>query len=106
MDKKIVLCILDGVGLSSDTKGNAFKLAKTPTLDYLWDNYPHCKLRASGQYVGIPKGQMGNSEVGHMNIGTGRIVYQSLLKINNAINDGTFFTNESFINAINNCKKK
>lgn len=105
LNKPLVLCILDGVGLRKEEHGNAFKNANTPTFDYLWKNYPHCTLEASGTAVGIPKGQMGNSEVGHMNIGAGRVVYQSLLKINNSINDGSFFSNEAFLRAINNCKK-
>ena len=105
MNKPIILTILDGVGLRSEKKGNAFKEANTPNFDYLWNNYPHCQLRASGEAVGIPEGQMGNSEVGHTNIGAGRVVYQSLVKINNSIKNGTFYTNESFLKAIENCKK-
>lgn len=103
--KPVVLCILDGVGLRDEELGNAFKQAKTPNFDYLWENYPHCKLEASGEFVGIPKGQMGNSEVGHTNIGAGRVVYQSLVRINNDINSGDFFKNEEFLRAINNCKE-
>ena len=87
MKKPVILCILDGVGLRNEKKGNAFLNANTPNFDYLWNNYPHCKLQASGTFVGIPDGQMGNSEVGHMNIGAGRIVYQMLLKINKSIED-------------------
>lgn len=102
---KVVLTILDGVGLKEDSYGNAFKEAKTPNFDYLWNKYPHCRLEASGEYVGIPKGQMGNSEVGHTNIGAGRIVYQSLVKINKSIEDNSFYTNEAFLKAINNCKE-
>jgi len=105
MVKPLILCILDGVGLREEVYGNAFLQANTPTFDYLWKNYPHCRLEASGKAVGIPEGQMGNSEVGHTNIGAGRVVYQSLVKINNAIEDNTFFSNESFIEAIENCKK-
>lgn len=104
--KPVILCILDGVGLRSETYGNAFLQANTKIFDYLWKNYPHCKLEASGKAVGIPEGQMGNSEVGHTNIGAGRVVYQSLVKINNAIEDETFFTNEALLKAINNCKKE
>ena len=103
--KKVLLTILDGVGLTEEVKGNAFYKAKTPNFDFLWNNYPHTMLKASGEAVGIPKGQMGNSEVGHTNIGAGRIVYQSLVKINKSIEDGTFYRNEKFIDAINNCKK-
>ena len=91
MIKPLILCILDGVGLREESYGNAFLQAHPPTFDYLWKNYPHCRLEASGKAVGIPEGQMGNSEVGHTNIGAGRLVYQSLVKINNAIEDNTFF---------------
>ena len=103
--KPVVLCILDGVGLREEEYGNAFKEANTPNFDYLWNNYPHCMLEASGEYVGIPAGQMGSSEVGHTNIGAGRIVYQNYVRINNSINDGTFYNNSSFLGAIENCKK-
>ena len=103
--KKVILTILDGVGLREESYGNAFKEAKTPNFDYLWNNYPRCKLEASGEYVGIPKGQMGNSEVGHTNIGAGRVVYQSLVRINKSIEDKTFYKNDSFLKAINRCKE-
>ena len=103
--KPVILCILDGVGLRDEKYGNAFANAKKPNFDYMWKNYPHCKLEASGEYVGIPKGQMGNSEVGHTNIGAGRIVYQSLVRINKSIEDGSFYKNEAFLKAIDNCKK-
>ena len=76
--KKILLCIMDGIGLSKEKKYNAVYNAKTPVLDYLWDHYPSATLIASGESVGLPSGQMGNSEVGHTNIGAGRLVYQSL----------------------------
>lgn len=104
MGKKVILTILDGVGLRDETNGNAFWEAKTPNFDKLWNNNPHCKLEASGEFVGIPKGQMGNSEVGHTNIGAGRIVYQSLMKINKSIENGSFYSNEEFLKAINTCK--
>jgi len=103
--KKIVLCILDGVGLSNKKEGNALKEANMTNLRYLKDNYPHSVLDASGEAVGIPEGQMGNSEVGHLNIGAGRIVYQDLLRIDESIKTETFFSNEAFLNAIENCKK-
>lgn len=106
MAKPVILTILDGVGLREESYGNAFKEAKTPNFDYLWNNFPHCKLEASGEAVGIPAGQMGNSEVGHTNIGAGRIVYQSLVKINKAIDDETFYQNIAFQKAIQNCKEK
>ncbi len=105
MTKTFILCILDGVGLRNQSEGNAFKNAHKPFLNYLWNNYPHCKLEASGKFVGIPDGQMGNSEVGHTNIGAGRVVYQSLLRINKAIEDGSFYDNEAFLKAIDNCKQ-
>jgi len=103
--KKLILCILDGVGIRDEAYGNAFKNANKPHFDYLWNNYPHCLLEASGEAVGIPKGQMGNSEVGHTNIGAGRVVYQSFVKINNSIKDDSFYNNEEFLRAINNCKE-
>lgn len=104
--KKIVLCIMDGVGLSNEKKGNAFLNANTPYLDKLIKMYPHSKIEASGSFVGLPEGQMGNSEVGHLNIGAGRILYQPLAKINKSINDKTFFENESILNCINHVKKE
>lgn len=103
--KPIVLCILDGCGIRENADGNAFKNANKPTFDYLWNNYPHTLLQASGTYVGLPDGQMGNSEVGHMNIGAGRIVYQPLELINNSIKDKTFFKNEELLNVINHVKE-
>ncbi len=105
MIKPLVLCILDGCGIRKETDGNAFKCANKPTFDYLWENFPHSLLEASGQEVGLPKGQMGNSEVGHMNIGAGRIVYQPLELINKAIEDKTFFENKEILNVLNHVKK-
>jgi 2,3-bisphosphoglycerate-independent phosphoglycerate mutase len=99
--KKILLTILDGVGIRNEEHGNAFKLANTPTFDYLWDNYPHSLLDASGSYVGLPDGQMGNSEVGHLNIGAGRIVYQPLQLINEKIKNGEFYNNDELLSVIN-----
>ncbi len=91
MDKKpVILMILDGLGLRSETVGNAVALADTPNLDKYWKNYPHSTLKASGFDVGLPDGQMGNSEVGHTNIGAGRIVYQSLTRIDKSIADNEF----------------
>ena len=92
--KKVLLCILDGVGLSDEIVGNALYNANTPVLDKLFIDYPNSKLDASGELVGLPIGQMGNSEVGHMNIGAGRVVYQALEMINKSIEDGDFYTNE------------
>ena len=101
LKKPLVLCILDGVGLRKEEYGNAFKNANKPTFDYLWKIYPHCLLNASGKYVGLPHGQMGNSEVGHMNIGAGRIVYQPLEFINKSIEDKSFFKNNKIIEVMN-----
>lgn len=98
MNKPIVLAILDGVGIREEEKGNAFKLAKTPFLDSIIKDFPNSKLDASGEEVGLLKGIMGNSEVGHMNIGAGKIVYQPSTFINKEINNGDFFDNEN-INA-------
>ena len=103
--KKVFLCILDGMGLRKESNGNAFLNANTPTFDYLWNNYPHSTLNASEEYVGLPKGQMGNSEVGHMNIGTGRIIYQPLELINRSISSGEFYSNKSILEVINHVKK-
>ena len=102
--KKVLLCIMDGVGIREATLGNAYKNANTKILDKLMKNYPHTYLEASGEYVGLPKGQMGNSEVGHTTIGSGRIIYQSLEKINQSIKDKTFFHNEEFLKVIKHVK--
>ena len=88
-------------GHSKEKKYNDLYNAKTPNLDKLWKTYPHSELEASGTYVGLPKGQMGNSEVGHTNIGAGRIVYQSLEYINNQIKTKEFFSNEKILEVIN-----
>lgn len=103
--KKVLLCIMDGIGLTKDKKFNALYNASTPNLDRLWDNYPHSTLEASGVLVGLPKGQMGNSEVGHTNIGAGRIVYQSLELINSKIKDKSFYDNEEILRVINHVKE-
>jgi len=96
---------MDGVGISPKDKGNAVKQAKTPNLDKLYNDYPHICLEASGKAVGLPTNQMGNSEVGHLNIGAGRVVYTGLSIIDKAIEDGSFYTNDAFKNAIAHCKK-
>ena len=98
--KPVVLCILDGWGLRDDTAGNAPKLANTPNFDRIWAAGPTAKLSASGEDVGLPPGQMGNSEVGHTNIGAGRVVWMDLPRINNAIDDGSFFSNEALALAL------
>ena len=103
--KPVVLMILDGYGLNSRTDGNAVAQAKTPVMDRLMAEYPFVKGNASGMAVGLPDGQMGNSEVGHLNMGAGRIVYQELTRITKEIQDGTFFENPALLDAVNNCKK-
>lgn len=103
--KNIVLIILDGFGISRKVKGNAIRLAKTPNIEKIKKASLTAKLEASGTAVGLPKGQIGNSEVGHVNIGAGRVIYQDLLRINKSIRDKTFFKNREFNEAINNCKK-
>lgn len=94
MTKPVMLVILDGFGLAPEGPGNAVKLAKTPNFDNYWQNYPHTQIEASGLAVGLPAGQMGNSEVGHLNIGAGRVVMQSLTYIQSQIDSGEFFENK------------
>ena len=103
--KPTVLMILDGYGLNNESKGNAVALAKTPVMDKLMKEYPFVKGNASGMAVGLPDGQMGNSEVGHLNMGAGRIVYQELTRITKEIQDGTFFENPALLAAVKNCKE-
>ncbi len=105
MSKPIVLAILDGLALRKETKGNAVYEAKKENLLKIWNNYSHTSLRADGLAVGLPEGQMGNSEVGHMNMGAGRTIFQSLVLINNSIESGKFFENEKYLKAIENAKK-
>lgn len=104
--KPVALIILDGFALRDETKGNAVAHAKKPNFDRYWNQYPHAQLKASGEAVGLPDGQMGNSEVGHLNIGAGRVVYQSLTRVNKSIREGEFFDNETFLNAINHVNEK
>ncbi len=104
-DKVTMLMILDGFGDNPNKDGNAIKLANTPNIDKLMKKYPNTDIYTSGKYVGLPEGQMGNSEVGHTNIGAGRIVYQELTRITKSIEDGDFFSNPEFISAIENCRK-
>lgn len=99
------LIILDGFGLRDENKGNAVNHAKKPNFDRYWDTFPHATLKASGEAVGLPEGQMGNSEVGHLNIGAGRIVYQSLTRVNLEIRENRFEKNETFLKAIDHVKK-
>ena len=94
----MVLVILDGWGFREATDGNAVAAAKTPVMDSLWNAYPHTLIRTSGKDVGLPDGQMGNSEVGHLNIGAGRIVPQELVRISDAVEDGTIQENEALLN--------
>ena len=100
------LIIMDGFGLSDHVGGNAVKAAKTPRLDQFFQEYAHTELSASGLDVGLPEGQMGNSEVGHTNIGAGRVVFQDLPRITKAIADGDFFTNPAYQHAMDACKEK
>jgi 2,3-bisphosphoglycerate-independent phosphoglycerate mutase len=105
MRKPVVLMVLDGYGLNDRKDGNAIAIANTPVMDKLMAECPFAKGNASGLAVGLPDGQMGNSEVGHMNIGAGRIIYQDLTRITKSIQDGDFFTNKALLTAIENCKK-
>ena len=105
MKKPTVLLILDGYGLNEKEEGNAIRQAKTPVMDRLMKEYPFVQGSASGMSVGLPDGQMGNSEVGHLNMGAGRIVYQELTRITKEIEEGTFFDNEALVKAMENVKK-
>ena len=105
MNKKVILLILDGWGITQDPKVSATYNAKTPFINSLYDKYPHANLRTDGEHVGLPVGQMGNSEVGHMNLGAGRIVYQNLAKINNAVEEGTLAKEPELIAAFDHAKK-
>ncbi|MCM3065262.1 2,3-bisphosphoglycerate-independent phosphoglycerate mutase [Priestia flexa] len=104
--KPTALIILDGFALRDEEKGNAVKHAKKPNFDRYWNEFPHATLQASGEAVGLPEGQMGNSEVGHLNIGAGRIVYQSLTRVNVAIREGEFEKNETLVAAVKHAKEK
>lgn len=105
--RPIALIILDGFGIEGkNPKADAIKKAKTPFLDEIFTKYPHTKLKCSGDEVGLPLGQMGNSEVGHMHIGAGRKIYQDLTRINNAILEKSFFQNEALLSAIKHAKKR
>src|SRR5437773_640189 len=103
--KFVLLVILDGWGIASAGPGNAITTANTINMNKFWASYPHTQLKASGEAVGLPTGEVGNTETGHLNLGAGRIVYQDLERINMAIADGTFFDNTSFIAAIEHAKK-
>ena len=105
MAKKALLMILDGWGIGDKSKGDVIYSTPTPYMDYLNATYPHSQLQASGENVGLPDGQMGNSEVGHLNIGAGRIVYQDLVKINRACKDGSIMKNPEIISAFEYAQK-
>src|ERR1700741_2298131 len=102
---KVALIILDGWGIGDGSKADAISHAKTPFYHSLLKKYPHSTLLTSGENVGLPEGQMGNSEVGHLNIGAGRVVYQDLVKINRAVKDNSIAKNEVLVNTFNYCKK-
>ena len=104
--KPVILTIMDGFGLTDEVVGNAVKAAKTPHLDAIFAQNPTCRLSASGLDVGLPEGQMGNSEVGHTNMGAGRVVFQNLPRITKAIDDGDFFQNPAYLAAMESCKAK
>ncbi|RUS45653.1 2,3-bisphosphoglycerate-independent phosphoglycerate mutase [Cohnella sp. AR92] len=103
--KPVALIILDGFGLREETHGNAVAQAKKPVFDRLWATYPHTQLTAQGEAVGLPEGQMGNSEVGHLNIGAGRVVYQDLTRITKSIREGDFFENTTLLGAVRHAKE-
>jgi 2,3-bisphosphoglycerate-independent phosphoglycerate mutase len=105
MNKKVLLMILDGWGIAKNLKVSAIDAAKTPYINSLYKKYPHSKLQASGLAVGLPDGQMGNSEVGHMNIGAGRVVYQDLVRVNKAVEEKELDTNEVLLEAFNYAKQ-
>src|SRR5215207_6147921 len=102
----VTLVVLDGWGCAPAGPGNAVELAATPVFDRLWREYPHTTLKASGEAVGLPEGQMGNSEVGHLTIGSGRILLQDLMRVNQAIEDGSFFGNQALVAAFERARER
>jgi 2,3-bisphosphoglycerate-independent phosphoglycerate mutase len=98
--KKAILIVMDGWGWREETEANAVRQANTPTFDRLWERYPHTLIQASGPWVGLPEGQMGNSEVGHLNLGAGRVVFQDIVRIDRSIKDGSFLANPVLIDAM------
>ncbi len=106
MTQVVALVILDGWGLAPPGPGNAVELARTPVFDRLWERYPHTTLKASGEAVGLPPGQMGNSEVGHLTIGSGRVLFQDLMRVNLAIRDGSFFGSEELLSAFTRARER
>jgi 2,3-bisphosphoglycerate-independent phosphoglycerate mutase len=103
--RPVMLVILDGFGWREERADNAVRLAKTPTFTRLWDSCPHALLHTSGNDVGLPGGQMGNSEVGHLNIGAGRVVKQELVRIGEAVGDGSIAKAPAFVELVNALKK-
>src|SRR5688572_13854791 len=102
---KVVLIIMDGWGEGSPSKNNAVAQASTPFIDSLYETYPHSQLLTSGENVGLPEGQMGNSEVGHLNIGAGRVVFQELALINKAIREKSINSNQTLLDSFEYCKQ-
>ena len=102
----VVLIVLDGWGCAPPGPGNAVELAGTPVFDRLWREYPHTTLVASGEAVGLPPGQMGNSEVGHLTIGSGRVLYQDLMRVNRAVADGSLFENQALRRAFTRARER
>jgi len=100
-NKKVLLMVLDGFGQNENTEGNAIFYAQKPNIDKIFNENPNTKIHTSGLHVGLPEGQMGNSEVGHTNIGAGRVVYQELTRITKSIKDGDFFEKEEFLETLN-----
>ena len=105
MHKKVILMILDGWGITQDPKVSAIYNAKTSYIDSLYGKYANASLRTDGEYVGLPEGQMGNSEVGHMNLGAGRIVYQNLVRVNMAVKNKTLGKEKELLDAISYAKE-
>ena len=103
--KFVLLAVLDGWGISAPSPGNAVAHAQTPNMNSFWASYPHTELLASGESVGLPKGEDGNTETGHLNLGAGRIVYQDLERINISIADGSFYQNQTLLSAIAHANK-
>src|SRR6186997_2721991 len=103
--RPVVLVVLDGWGYREEREGNAIRMARVPTWDRLWSRAPRTLLDASGLAVGLPEGQMGNSEVGHLNLGAGRVVMQDLVRINQSISDGDFFENRALLGACDAVKR-
>src|SRR5512138_1984464 len=101
----VILVVLDGWGINLGNEGNAVAVARAPVYSGLLREHPHTELQASGEHVGLPEGQMGNSEVGHLNLGAGRIVYQDITRISKSIRDGDFFRNPALVAAMDTAKK-